>query len=186
MEIVKELLPKVFILKSNKFEDRRGCLEIPFHREEFEALTGHSFFVDQAMWASSKQYVIRGLHYQAKTSPVAKLVTCTAGCIYDVVVDLRHQEASYGAWVCCELDQNDDWLLYVPPGCAHGYMSLSEQAGVFYYQSGFYDPGESRILAWNDPTLNIAWPLGGHKPILSERDGARGISWVEYKVNPEY
>lgn len=186
MEIVRELLPGVFVLKANKFEDRRGCFEVPFHRSEFEALTGQSFPVDQAMWASSKRYVIRGLHYQAAFAPVAKIVTCTMGVIYDVVVDLRHKEPSFGAWICFELSEADDYLLYVPAGLAHGYLSLSEQSGVFYYQSGFYDPAKSRILAWNDPILNIRWPLAGNKPILSERDGTRGISWAEYKVNPEY
>ena len=186
MEIVKELLPDVYLLKPNEFRDKRGYLEVPFHQVLFEALTTHRFDVSQTMWASSRQNVIRGLHYQSKKAPVAKIVTCTMGLVFDVVVDLRQNKESFGSWVCCELSQDDGRLLYIPVGCAHGYLSLSDQSGVFYYQQGFYDLNESRVLAWDDPTLGIRWPLGGNDPIVSDRDQTQAISWLEYKKNPEF
>lgn len=187
MEIVRELLPGVFVIKPNLFIDNRGALEVNYHQRDIARITGNPVFtVDQAMWVMSKKYVIRGLHYQSKAAPVAKIVVCTAGVIYDVVVDLRFASPSYGKWAACELAMEEGNLLYIPVGIAHGYLSLSELSGVFYYQQGYYDPDQSRILSYDDPTLNINWPLQGRRPILSERDKTGGISWAEYKVSPEF
>lgn len=185
MEIVQELLPGLYVLKSNRFTDGRGYLEVPYHSLEFEGLTDFRFNVDQTIYALSRRHVVRGLHYQSGAAPVAKLVACTLGVIYDVAVDLRSDSEAFGAWVCFELSQADDYLLYLPAGFAHGYLSLSNHSGVFYYQDGFYDPDESRVLAWNDPNLKIRWPLAGNEPVLSERD-KQGMSWAEYKKNPEF
>lgn len=184
MEVIQELLPGILVLKSPTFADNRGWLEIPFHRKEFEQATGEDFRVSQTIWSLSARHVIRGLHYQSAAAPVAKIVGCTMGVVYDVMVDLRQESETFGDWIGYQLSPADDHHLYIPAGFAHGYASLSSQSGLFYYQQGYYNPDESRILAWDDPTLGIRWPV--QNPILSERDRTQGISWADYLNDPEF
>lgn len=185
MKIVRQLLPGAFVFEPDKYRDNRGVLEVPLHQEQLYKAVGDRFRVDQTMWAVSHKNVIRGLHYQAKSTPVAKIVTCTIGTVYDVIVDLRQHSETYGRWAAYELVDIPSQLIYIPAGFAHGYLSLSEFSGLFYYQQGFYDPDQSLVLSWDDPDIGIVWPLAGQKPVLSDRDKA-GLSWAEYAKNPEF
>jgi dTDP-4-dehydrorhamnose 3,5-epimerase len=153
MKVTQELLPGVFVIEYPNFEDRRGSLGIPFNATEFEGATGRPFVVSQTMHSVSKKNVLRGLHYQDATAPVAKLISCHRGKIYDVIVDLRDRSQSFGCWVAIELSGDDFRQIYAPPGTAHGYLSLTEGSEVFYYQDGEYNPGAACILRWDDPYL---------------------------------
>lgn len=181
MEIVGGLLPGVFLIKSQIFKDNRGSLSIPFEAKTLENCLGRPFNVNQTMCSVSRKDVIRGLHYQDDTAPVAKLVSCVKGAVYDVIIDLRQESFFYGEWICIELSQVDAYQVYVPEGCAHGYLSF-DRSEVFYYQDGLYSPEASKIMAWDDPDLAINWPV--KKPILSGRDRTQGGSWQDYKRNP--
>jgi dTDP-4-dehydrorhamnose 3,5-epimerase len=188
MEVVQELLPGVFVLKGKRFEDQRGALSVPFDAEKFRKCTGQPLFVSQTMHSTSGRGVLRGLHFQSNTAPVAKLVSCLKGTIYDVIVDLREKSLSYGSWVSVELSELNRLQVYAPAGTAHGYLSLTDSE-VFYYQEGDFSPESSCILAWDDPTLKIKWPISlktGNGVILSDRDRYGGISWETYKSAPMF
>ncbi len=201
MEIVEELLPGVFILKNKSFQDDRGILRVPFHAKEFQQCIGHRFEVTQTMFTQSTKNVLRGLHYQNNTVPVAKLISCTRGRIYDVIVDLRSKSETFGKWGGVNLNSSNGYQIYAPIGTAHGFVStqdvlyappdaptkwISEQqiSEVFYYQAGAYNLEASCILAWNDPDLAIDWPVDA--PKMSDRDRTQGISWASYKNNPTF
>lgn len=184
MEIVHRLLSDVYVFKSPRYEDNRGWLSIPFELGGFGDLTDIEFEIWQTMISHSKKGVIRGLHYQATPYHTAKLVSCILGKVYDVVVNLRSQSPSFGQWVAIELSEDDDLMVYVPRGFAHGYASLTEGSEVIYYQDNEYSGEASRILAWDDPDIGISWPI--ENPILSERDQTQGVSWQDYKTDPDF
>lgn len=139
------------------------------------------FHISQTMHTSSKKSVLRGLHYQDNVSPVSKLISCTSGAIYDVVVDLRRQSKTFGQWAGIHLDETDTLQVFAPVGIAHGFVALIEFSGVFYYQAGDYNAETSCILSWDDPDLAIEWTI--KNPILSDRDRG-GMSWQTYIKNP--
>jgi dTDP-4-dehydrorhamnose 3,5-epimerase len=102
---------------------------------------------------------LRGMHYQRAPHAEAKLVRCTAGAIYDVIVDLRPESSTFMKWAAAELSAENRRLLYVPEGCAHGYQALTDGAEVFYQVSAFYHPPSEGGLRWDDPAFGIRWPL---------------------------
>jgi dTDP-4-dehydrorhamnose 3,5-epimerase len=113
---------------------------------------------------------LRGMHYQAPPGAEVKLVRCTQGALYDVILDLRPDSAAFKQWVAFELDTRNHRALYIPAGCAHGFLTLQDDTEVFYQISEFYAPELARGARWNDPTFQIEWPLAD--PILSDRDRA--------------
>ena len=121
----------------------------------------------------SHRGVLRGLHFQRPPSPQGKLVRCSVGAIFDVAADLRRHSPSYGQWVGAELSAENHQQLWVPVGFAHGFLTLSELAEVQYKASGFWNRNCERSLRWDDPTLQIAWPLeraGVKEPLLATKD----------------
>jgi dTDP-4-dehydrorhamnose 3,5-epimerase len=180
MKIIQELLPGVFVLRSQKFQDERGFLSIPFNAKNLPNRIGQ-FQIAQTMYTVSNKSVLRGLHFQDHTSPIAKLISCTSGAIYDVVVDLRRQSKTFGQWAGIHLDETDTLQVFAPVGIAHGFVALVEFSGVFYYQAGDYNAETSCILSWDDPDLAIEWTI--RDPILSDRDRG-GMSWQTYIKNP--
>ena len=121
----------------------------------------------------SSRGVLRGLHFQLPPEPQGKLVRCSVGAIFDVAVDLRRHSPSYGQWVGAELSAENHQQLWVPVGFAHGFLTLSELAEVQYKASGFWNRNCERSLHWDDPTLQIAWPLeqaGVQEPLLAAKD----------------
>ena len=123
----------------------------------------------------SSRGVLRGLHFQLPPEPQGKLVRCSVGAIFDVAVDLRRSSPSYGQWVGAELSAENNKQLWVPVGFAHGFLTLSEVAEVQYKASGFWNRDCERSLRWNDPALQIDWPLeqaGVQEPLLAPKDGA--------------
>ena len=140
--------------------DSRGRFMRAWCKREF-ADAGVDFEPLQAnMGFSVDRGTIRGLHFQVAPALEAKLVRCTRGSIFDVVVDLRPDSPTYRAWFGTVLSADDGRMLYVPEGCAHGCQSLDDQTEIYYLASAYYSPGDARGLRFDDPAFGIQWPLG--------------------------
>lgn len=179
MQIQAMGIPSVLLLEPQVFQDNRGFFLESFNQRVFHEVTQTDYTFVQDNHTLSKQGVLRGLHYQLQQTQ-GKLVRVIQGRIYDVVVDLRRSSPSFGQWVSVELKAEDQRLLWVPPGFAHGFYVLSTEAEVLYKATDYYHPASERTLAWDDPTLNIDWPLRG-SPILSVKDQA-GVAFEMAEV----
>ena len=151
--------------------DPRGFFMETWNPRVFEQLGIRAHF-EQDGQARSARNVLRGLHYQV-VEPQGKLVRVAAGEIFDVAVDLRRGSACFGKWAAERLSAENNRMLWIPPGFAHGYLVLSESADVLYKISGPHVPAHERTIRWDDPELAIKWPLAG-APVLSQRD-TRGL-----------
>ncbi|MDD5467460.1 MAG: dTDP-4-dehydrorhamnose 3,5-epimerase [Anaerolineales bacterium] len=171
MRFLSTTLSEVVLIEPEVFTDERGFFMESYHDRRFAAAGIPHHFV-QDNHAASRQGVLRGLHYQV-THPQGKLIRVISGEVYDAAVDLRRSSATFGLWVGARLSAQDKRQLWVPPGFAHGYYVLSQGAEVIYKVTDYYDPEGERTLLWNDPQLDIAWPLiEGRPPILSTKDTA--------------
>lgn len=169
MRIVTASLPDVLILEPDVHRDDRGLFYESYNERVFaEAIGGFSFVQDNC--SRSKQHVLRGLHYQL-LEPQGKLVRVTAGAIFDVAVDLRKSSPAFGRWTGNHLTADTEQTVWIPPGFAHGFLVLSDVADVAYKTTTYWAPQHERCILWNDPALNIEWPLTA-EPILSSRDRA--------------
>ncbi|GAP05404.1 MAG TPA: dTDP-4-dehydrorhamnose 3,5-epimerase [Anaerolinea thermolimosa] len=169
MEIQPTALPDVWIIVPQLFGDHRGFFMETYHAKRYaEAGIAATFVQDNH--SGSRRGILRGLHYQIRHAQ-GKLVRAVVGSIFDVVVDLRRSSPTFGRWVGMELSAENHRQLWVPPGFAHGFYVLSDWAEVFYKATDFYAPEWERTLLWNDPALQIAWPIPtGEDPVLSEKD----------------
>ena len=162
-------IPQVILITPQVFGDDRGFFMETYQAQRFGA-AGLPFIYVQDNHSGSQHGTLRGLHYQIR-QPQGKVVRVLTGEIYDVVVDLRHWSASFGQWLGIELSEKNKKQIWIPPGFAHGFYVLSEWAEVAYKATDYYAPEWERTLFWNDPTMNIAWPiLNGEEPILSTKD----------------
>lgn len=160
-------IPDVVLIEAKPFTDSRGLFAETYKRSEFlRKGISQSFVQDNRSW--SRRGVLRGLHFQNSPHAQAKLISTIRGEIFDVAIDIRKGSPSYGRWVAETLSQDNHRLLYVPEGFAHGYLVLSEEADVIYKVSSEYSPENERGIIWNDPRLNIEWPI--KDPILSSQD----------------
>lgn len=171
MNVVPTGIPDVLILEPRVFADDRGCFFESFNRRAFVAAVGHDVDFVQDNHSVSRKNVLRGLHYQ-DPRPQGKLVRVVRGAVFDVAADIRPGSPTCGRWVGVELTAANRRQLWVPPGLAHGFLVLSEEAEFLYKTTDFYAPDCERCIVWNDPTLAIDWPLSG-PPLLSPKD-ARG------------
>ena len=161
-------LPGVFVIELQKHEDERGFFARSWCRREFEA---HGLDPRMAQCNVSFNKVkgtLRGMHYQAPPCAEAKLVRCTRGAIYDVIIDLRRESVTYKQHVSEVLSSNNYKALFVPAGFAHGFQTLEDNSEVFYQMSTFYSPGHQRGLRYNDPAFRINWPVDA--TVISDRD----------------
>ncbi len=161
------------LLTPRLFGDDRGFFFESWNQRTFERLAGPGAFVQDNQSRSAKG-VLRGLHYQLPPKPQGKLVRCVVGEIFDVVVDLRRSSPTFRHWVGTRLNAVTHQQLWVPPGFAHGFLTLSDQAEVLYKTSDYWSKECERAIRWDDPELAIAWPLavlGGTTLQLSEKDG---------------
>lgn len=170
------------VVEIDFFKDERGFFIESWHKRDFTAAGLTVDFVQEGH-SRSKYKVLRGLHYQNLTVPMGKLVRCTLGRIYDVAVDLRVASPTFGKWFAVELNDKNMKQLYVPVGFAHGFVALSPWAEIQYKQTGYYNPESEGTLTWNDPEINIAWPV--RDPILSDRDKC-GMSFRQYLKHPVF
>jgi dTDP-4-dehydrorhamnose 3,5-epimerase len=175
MDAIKKIptsLPGVVILEPRVFGDERGFFLESYNEKAFAALGIEEHFV-QDNHSSSRRNVLRGLHYQIK-QPQGKLVRAVEGEILDVAVDVRRSSPTFGGWAAVRLSGENQRMLWIPSGFAHGFRVISEKAQVLYKASDYYAPEHERTLAWNDRDLKIDWKLDGD-PIVSAKD-LRGVA----------
>jgi dTDP-4-dehydrorhamnose 3,5-epimerase len=163
-------LAGAYVVDLERLEDDRGFFARSFCVEEFAKLGLDPAVAQCSVSFNRKRGTLRGLHYQSEPFAEAKLIRCTQGAIFDVVVDLRPGSLTFGRWVSVELSAENHRMLYAPEGFAHGLQTLSHHAEVFYQMSQPYRPELARGVRYDDPQLAIEWPL--KNPILSERDRA--------------
>ena len=169
-------LSGVLVLTPKVFGDARGFFYESFNQRDFEAATGLAGlqFV-QDNHSRSAQGVLRGLHYQMPPKAQGKLVRVSHGAVFDVVVDIRRSSPTFGRWEGVELSASNCRQLWVPPGFAHGFLTLTESAEFLYKTTDYYSPAHERCLLWSDPALGITWPLaqaGVAEPLLAGKDAA--------------
>jgi dTDP-4-dehydrorhamnose 3,5-epimerase len=160
-------MPDVILIEPRLFPDPRGFFFESYKKSEFHRAGIDADFV-QDNHSRSTYGVLRGLHYQIPPFAQGKLVRCISGAIWDVVVDVRRSSATFGRWVSLELSAGNRRILYVPPGFAHGFLTLSEVAEIVYKVSAEYSAAHDRGILWNDPEIGIEWPFSD--VILSEKD----------------
>ena len=167
MKVTKIDLEGVYVFETPKYRDNRGTFTVPFNLKEFKKAT--NFYADfvQDNLSISKKNVLRGLHYQIK-KPQGKLVRVIKGSVQDVIVDIRQKSPTFGKSFSIVLSSKNNLSLWVPPGFAHGFLSLSEGTQFFYKVTDDYSPENERTLLWNDPELKIDWKI--IDPIISQKD----------------
>jgi dTDP-4-dehydrorhamnose 3,5-epimerase len=176
LQVTPTAIHDVLIIEPKVFGDERGWFTESFNAGDFAVATGlHVEFV-QDNHSLSRQWTLRGLHYQLENIQ-GKLVRVVAGSIFDAVVDVRQDSPTYGKWEGIELSAENHQQLWIPPGCAHGFLVLSETAEFLYKTTEYYRPQSEVCLAWNDPAVGIEWPLPvGIAPNMNAKDLA-GLYW---------
>lgn len=168
MKAIATRIPDVLLIQPTLFEDQRGFFFESYHADQFSAAIGRKLTFVQDNHSFSRRNVLRGLHYQIE-QPQGKLVRVITGEVFDVAVDIRKSSFTFGLWVGEILSAENKKQLWVPPGFAHGFLVLSEAAEVLYKTTDYYAPKFEGCIAWNDPALNILWPVNG-SPDLSVKD----------------
>ena len=171
MTLIETDLPGVVLLQPKVFGDARGFFMETYNQRVFEQLTGVSESFVQDNHSRSSRGILRGLHYQIQNTQ-GKMVRAIRGEVWDVAVDLRRSSPHFGRSTGFLLSEENQHIVWVPPGFAHGFLVLSETADVVYKTTDFYAPAHERVLLWNDPALKIQWPIDGITPQLNARDAA--------------
>ncbi|WP_297911747.1 dTDP-4-dehydrorhamnose 3,5-epimerase [Thiomonas sp.] len=164
-------LPEVLVLEPKAYGDARGWFFESYNRRDFAAATGIDTEFVQDNHSRSALGVLRGLHYQIR-HPQGKLVRVVAGRVWDVAVDLRRGSPRFGQWAGVELSADNRRQLWIPPGFAHGFLSLAEGTEFLYKTTDYWFAEHERSVVWNDPSLGIDWPLGELQPALAAKDAA--------------
>lgn len=167
MNIIETRLPGVVLLEPKVFGDARGFFLESWNRQVFQAHGLEMDFVQDNHSRSGKG-VLRGLHYQVH-APQGKLVRVVSGAVFDVAVDLRKSSPHFGQWVGHELSADNQRMMWIPPGFAHGFLVLSDTADFLYKTTRYYAPEWDRGVRWDDPQIGVKWPLAG-PPTLSAKD----------------
>ncbi len=174
MKFVKTPLVDAFVIELEPMRDDRGFFARGWCTREFEERGLVSKIVQANVSYNKSTGTLRGMHYQVAPYEEAKLVRCTRGALYDVIIDLRPESATYGQWYGAELSAENRKMLYVPPGFAHGYQTLEDGTEAFYQVSEFYAPGAEQGIRYNDPKFAVEWPQAVQ--VISEKDA----SWPNY------
>jgi len=157
-----------YLIEPQRLEDERGFFARTWCRQEFEAHGLNSRVAQCNISFNPKKGTLRGMHYQIKPYEETKLVRCTTGAIYDVVIDVRPESPSFRQHVGVMLTSGNRHMLYIPEGCAHGFITLEDNTEVSYQISEFYAPDHARGYRWNDPAFGIEWPM--EVRVISDRD----------------
>ena len=168
-------LPGVYVVELERIEDERGYFARTFSRDEFAERGLATDFVQANTAFNLRRGTLRGLHFQLPPHEEAKLVRCTRGAVYDVIVDLRPGSPTFTRWAAVELTAENGALLYVPEGLAHGYQALEDDTETSYLMSAFYEPSAAAGVRWNDLAFGIEWPEVEERTI-NERDR----SWPDF------
>lgn len=170
MKITPTNIPDVFEIEPKVFGDDRGFFYESFNQKQFDAAIGQHYDFVQDNHSRSTKNVLRGLHYQIQQAQ-GKLVRCTLGEVFDVAVDMRRNSPTFGQYASAVLTAENKKMFWVPPGFAHGFVTLSESAEFVYKTTDYYAPDHDRSLLWNDPEIGIEWPFEGEAQ-LSAKDEA--------------
>jgi dTDP-4-dehydrorhamnose 3,5-epimerase len=168
VRVIPTEIPDLLLLEPRMFGDERGFFMETYNRRAFREATGMDVEFVQDNHSRSKRNVLRGLHYQI-LQPQGKLVRVVSGEVFDVAVDLRRSSPTLGKWVGVTLSAESARMAWIPPGFAHGFLVLSEQADFIYKATDYYAPEHERTLLWNDPEIGVRWPLQG-PPVLTQKD----------------
>jgi dTDP-4-dehydrorhamnose 3,5-epimerase len=174
MIFTKTKLANAYILEPEKKYDARGFFARVWCQKEFEEHGLISHLVQVNISYNKQSGILRGMHYQVEPFQESKLVRCTKGAIYDVIIDLRKHSLTYLQWLAVELTADNYKMLYVPEGFAHGFQTLQDHTEVTYQVSEFYAPQSERGFRYNDPALGIIWPLDVQ--VISDKDK----NWPDY------
>ena len=174
MKCINTELAGVLLFSPQKFIDERGFFMETLRQNAFnDAFTQRDLTVPQLVQENqsrSVKNVLRGLHFQ-QHFPQGKLIRVSRGCIFDVAVDLRQESSTYGQWIGQQLSDENGYQMWIPKGFAHGFYVLSDVADIIYKCSEYYQADDEQTMAWNDPTLNIQWPIPANvEPIVSRKD----------------
>ena len=168
MKFTETRLKGVFIIEPERLEDERGFFARTFCHKEFEAHGLNPKLVQCNISYNKHNGTLRGMHYQVAPMAEAKLVSCTRGAIYDVIIDLRPESPTYCQWLAEELNAENRKMIYIPEGFAHGFQTLDDDTEVFYQMSEFFSPEHARGVRWDDPAFGIKWLL--NTKVISEKD----------------
>lgn len=157
-----------YLIRPEKLGDNRGFFARTFCQGEFERHGLNAKIAQCNVSYNKKKGTLRGMHYQAAPMTEDKLVRCTSGALYDVIIDIRPGSNTYLKWVSVRLTGKDHTMIYIPSGFAHGFQTLEDDTEVFYQMSEFYDPLYARGIRWNDPAFGIEWSFDN--PIMSDKD----------------
>ena len=169
MKVTDTAIADVKIIEPAVFGDERGFFFESFNQAKFEMAIGRAVDFVQDNHSRSVKGVLRGLHYQISPHAQAKLVRCTLGKVFDVVVDIRQSSSTFGQWVGTYLSAENKRQLWIPEGFAHGFITLSDEAEFLYKTTDYYVPDHERCILWNDADIGIAWPIND-VPQLSRKD----------------
>lgn len=167
MKIIDTEIADVKIIQPKVFGDTRGFFLETFEKKRYQKMLNINLDFVQDNHSRSQKSVLRGLHFQ-KENPQGKLVRVVRGEVFDVAVDIRKTSLTYGKWVGVNLSEDNKTQFWIPPGLAHGFLVLSDVADFEYKCTDYYNPNDEGCLLWNDPTVNINWPIS--IPLLSEKD----------------
>ncbi len=168
-------LAGAYIIDLNKMEDERGFFARTFCTQELEEHSLISDIKQANMSWNEKRGTLRGMHYQVNPYQETKLIRCTRGALYDVIIDLRSDSPTYRQWIGVELTADNRRALFVPKDFAHGFITLEDNTDAFYMVSQSYVPGAEEGIRWNDPQFEIVWPI--EPDCISEKDA----NWADYK-----
>lgn len=168
MQITRLSIPEVVLIEPRVFGDARGVFYESFNQRAFNEATETSYQFVQDNHSYSRKGVLRGLHYQLQR-PQGKLVRVVQGVVFDVAVDLRKSSPTFGKWVGQILSAEHRTLMWVPPGFAHGFLTLSDTSDFIYKTTDYWCPEHERVIRWDDPALGIEWPFV-MSPILADKD----------------
>jgi len=168
VRFVETPLPGAFVLEPQKLRDERGVFARVWSADELAERGLRSTWVQSSISFNEKSGTLRGMHYQIAPHQEAKLVTCTAGSVFDVIVDLRTDSATFRQWFAVELTARNNTTLYIPEGLGHGFLTLEDESVVEYHMSESYHPECARTVRWDDPAFGIEWP--GAPGTMNERD----------------
>jgi len=167
-------LPGAWMIEPDRIEDERGFFARVFCKNELRQRELKAECAQANMAFSRRRGTLRGLHFQARPHAEVKIIRCTIGAIYDVVVDLRPQSSFYKQWIGVELTEENRQMLYVPEGCAQGYITLADDTEIYYHTSEFYHPESASGVRYDDPEFGITWPIG--VDVISQQDR----QWPDY------
>lgn len=168
MKFIETKLKGAYIIESERLEDERGFFARTFCQKEFEAHGLNPKLVQCSISYNKLRGTLRGMHYQVAPMAECKLVRCTKGASYDVIIDMNPLSPTYCQWIAIELNNENRNMVYIPEGFAHGFQTLENDTEVFYQMSEFYTPEYARGVRWDDPAFGIVFPLKNQ--ILSETD----------------